>query len=60
MKSLKHQRGLSLIELLVTLAIGTFLIIGAITVQSQTRKTFSVNEQQARLQARHEPSFPGD
>ena len=50
MKSLKHQRGLSLIELLVTLAIGTFLIIGAITVQSQTRKTFSVNEQQARLQ----------
>ncbi len=49
MKHLK-QRGLSLVELLVALSIGSFLIIGAITVQSQTRKTFSVNEQQARLQ----------
>jgi type IV pilus assembly protein PilW len=49
MKALK-QRGLSLVELLVALAIGAFLIIGAVTVQSQTRKTFTVNEQQARLQ----------
>lgn len=49
MKALK-QRGLSLVELLVALAIGGFLIIGAVTVQSQTRKTFSVTEQQARLQ----------
>jgi type IV pilus assembly protein PilW len=44
------QRGLSLIELLVALSIGAFLIIGAVTVQSQTRKTFTVNENQARLQ----------
>jgi type IV pilus assembly protein PilW len=44
------QRGLSLIELLVALTIGSFLIIGAITMQSNTRKTFTVNEQQARLQ----------
>lgn len=44
------QRGMSLIELLVALAIGGFLIIGAVTLQSQTRKTFSVNEQSARLQ----------
>jgi type IV pilus assembly protein PilW len=49
MKHLK-QRGLSLIELLVALSIGAFLIIGAVTVQSQTRKTFTVNESQARLQ----------
>lgn len=49
MKHLK-QRGLSLIELLVALSIGSFLIIGAVTVQSQTRKTFTVNENQARLQ----------
>src|SRR5690349_8838129 len=47
---LKQQLGLSLIELLVALAIGSFLIIGAITMQSQTRRTFTVNEQQARLQ----------
>jgi len=46
----KKQLGLSLIELLVALAIGGFLIIGAVTLQSQTRKTFTVNEQQARLQ----------
>lgn len=46
----RNQRGLSLVELLVALAIGSFLIIGAVTVQSQTRKTFSVNEAQARLQ----------
>jgi type IV pilus assembly protein PilW len=45
-----RQRGLSLIELLVALAIGSFLIIGAVTVQSQTRRTFDVNEAQARLQ----------
>jgi type IV pilus assembly protein PilW len=49
MKHLK-QRGLTLIELLVALSIGAFLIIGAVTVQSQTRKTFTVNENQARLQ----------
>jgi type IV pilus assembly protein PilW len=49
MKALK-QRGLSLIELLVALTIGGFLIIGAVTVQSQTRRTFTINEQQARLQ----------
>ena len=49
---MKHlqQRGLSLIELLVALAIGGFLIIGALTLQSQTRKTFTVNESSARLQ----------
>jgi len=46
----RSEAGLSLIELLVSLAIGSFLIIGAITMQSQTRKTFDVNEAQARLQ----------
>jgi type IV pilus assembly protein PilW len=48
--STQKQRGLSLIELLVALSIGSFLIIGAVTLQSQTRRTFTVNEQQARLQ----------
>ena len=45
-----RQRGFSLIELMVALAIGSFLIIGAVTMQANTRKTFTVNEQQARLQ----------
>jgi type IV pilus assembly protein PilW len=45
-----HQTGLSMIELLVALAIGSFLIIGAVTLQSQTRRNFDVGEQQARLQ----------
>lgn len=45
-----HEYGMSMIELLVALAIGSFLIIGAVTVQSQTRKTFDVNEQEARMQ----------
>jgi type IV pilus assembly protein PilW len=44
------QRGLSMIELMVAVAIGSFLIIGAVTMQSNTRKTFTINEQQARLQ----------
>ncbi len=49
-RALRSQTGLSMIELLVALAIGSFLIIGAVTLQSQTRRTFDVNEQQARLQ----------
>jgi type IV pilus assembly protein PilW len=39
-----------MIELLVAMAIGGFLIIGAVTMQANTRKTFTINEQQARLQ----------
>lgn len=46
----RAQLGLSMIELLVALTIGSFLIIGAVTLQSQTRRTFDVNEQQARVQ----------
>lgn len=46
----RFQAGLSMIELLVALTIGSFLIIGAVTMQSQTRRTFDVNEQQARVQ----------
>lgn len=46
----KFQKGMSLIELLVAMAIGSFLIIGAVTLQSNTRRSFTVNEQAARLQ----------
>ena len=48
--STKNQKGMSLIELLVAMAIGSFLIIGAVTLQSNTRRSFTVNEQAARLQ----------
>jgi len=50
MNTTRRQTGLSLIELMVAIAIGSFLIIGAVTMQSNTRKTFTINEQQARLQ----------
>jgi len=42
--------GMTLIELMVALGIGSFLMIGALTVFMQSRTTFRVNEQIARLQ----------
>jgi type IV pilus assembly protein PilW len=42
--------GFSLVELLVALAIGSFLIAGAVTIYSRSRNSFTVNEQNARLQ----------
>lgn len=48
-----HRRlalGLSLIELMVALAIGGFLIAGAVTVYVRSRATYTVNETVARLQ----------
>jgi type IV pilus assembly protein PilW len=44
------QRGLSLVELLVALVIGSLLIIGAVFVYSQSRKTHALSETVARLQ----------
>ncbi len=46
----RKSHGLSLIELMVALTIGSLLIIGAVTVYVQSRNTFSVNETVARLQ----------
>lgn len=45
-----RQQGLSLVELMVSLAIGSFLIIGAMTVYTQNRATYITNEQLARVQ----------
>lgn len=46
----RSQLGLSLIELLVALTIGSLLIIGALTVYSNSRLSYSTNEAVARLQ----------
>lgn len=45
-----RQSGLSLTELMVALAIGSFLMIGAITIYNQSREAFVVNESIARVQ----------
>src|SRR5262245_6093271 len=42
--------GLRLVELMVTLTFGTVLIGGAVYVYSQSRSTYRVNENIARLQ----------
>lgn len=45
-----REKGLSLIELLVALAIGSVLIVGAVYVYSQSRSTYRVSDKLARLQ----------
>jgi type IV pilus assembly protein PilW len=46
----RHALGLTLIELMVAVAIGAFLMIGAMTVFMQSRTTFRVNQSVSRLQ----------
>jgi len=45
-----HQTGLTLVELMVALAIGSFLMIGAIQIYGQSRQAFVINESIARVQ----------
>jgi prepilin-type N-terminal cleavage/methylation domain-containing protein len=47
---IRKQLGMTLIELMTALAIGAFLMIGAITVFMQSRTTFRVTESLARMQ----------
>ena len=47
---MRRQSGLTLIELMVALAIGSFLIIGAVQIYNQSRQAFIVNESIARVQ----------
>ena len=49
-KSPRHQAGLTLTELMVALAIGSFLMIGAIQIYNQSREAFVINESIARVQ----------
>jgi type IV pilus assembly protein PilW len=46
----RQQSGLTLVELMVALAIGSFLIIGAVQIYNQSRQSFVVNESIARVQ----------
>jgi len=51
MKSMiRKQTGLTLVELMVALAIGSFLMIGAIQIYNQSRQAFVINESIARVQ----------
>jgi type IV pilus assembly protein PilW len=45
-----RQSGVSLVELMVALTLGVFLILGAVTVYNQSRSTYRVTEAVARLQ----------
>jgi len=45
-----RQEGITLVELMVALAIGSFLIIGAVQIYSQSRQAFVINESIARVQ----------
>jgi type IV pilus assembly protein PilW len=50
MRTNQHQAGLTMVELMVALAIGSFLIIGAIQIYAQSRHAFVINESIARVQ----------
>lgn len=50
MKGPRQQAGVTLIELMVALSIGSFLMIGAVQVYNQSREAFVVNESIARVQ----------
>ncbi len=49
-KTLRSQTGMTLVELMVALAIGSFLVIGAVQIYNQSRQAFIVNESIARVQ----------
>jgi type IV pilus assembly protein PilW len=44
------QRGFSLVELMVAMAIGIFLMVGAVTVFTNSKRTYNENEVASRLQ----------
>jgi len=44
------QAGMTMVEIMVALAIGSFLMIGAVTIYNQSRQAFVVNESIARVQ----------
>ena len=49
-RATRRQAGLTLVELMVALAIGSFLIVGAVQIYSQSRQSYIVNESIAKVQ----------
>lgn len=49
-KSIQKQTGLTMVELLVALAIGSFLMIGAVQIYNQSRQAYVINDSIARVQ----------
>ena len=49
-RALRGIPGLTLVELMVALAIGSFLVIGAVQIYNQSRQAYIVNESIARVQ----------
>ena len=45
-----HQRELSLVELMVSLVVGLILIYGVIEIYVNSKGTYRVNEEMARMQ----------
>jgi type IV pilus assembly protein PilW len=45
-----RQRGLTLVEMMVGLAISSLIIVGTVFVYSQSRTSYALNDKQARLQ----------
>ena len=46
----RYSRGMTLVELMVSLAIGSFLVIGAVQIYNQSRQAYVVNDSIARVQ----------
>ena len=46
----RNQHGLTMVEMMVALAIGSFLMIGALQIYAQSRSAFVINESIARVQ----------
>jgi len=49
-RPVRRQAGLTMVELLVALGIGSFLMIGAVQIYNQSRQAFIINESIARVQ----------
>lgn len=46
----RRESGMSLLELMVALAIGSFLILGAVQIYNQSRQAFVINDSIAKVQ----------